>query len=78
MAHTSVKISIALFVAFVLAFPSAAGAANASKIILQDGTVYEDVAFLVESAYKVVTITKDDWERTVSFTDIAYIYNSKG
>lgn len=78
MAHTSVKISTALLVAIVLGFPSAAGAVNASKIILQDGTVYEDVAFLVESAYKVLTITKDDWERTVSFTDIAYIYNSKG
>jgi len=74
----SARIILALVTAFAVCWSGDARAANASKIILQDGTVYEDVVFMVEKAYKVIAVTKGDWERTISFGDVAYIYNDDG
>jgi hypothetical protein len=64
-------------VLFVL-FPETCFAVRASKIVLHDGTSYDSVVFVVEAAYKTLTMSRGDWERTVSFGDIAAIYGSDG
>jgi hypothetical protein len=52
--------------------------AVASKFQLRDGTVYENVTFKVNNVFKVVTISKDDWKKDVSYTDIELILDEQG
>jgi hypothetical protein len=69
--------------AFVLALvlllvPNLASAKKASHIELKDGTVFEQVTYKVDKAYKVITIRDGKEKRTVSFSDIAAIIDGHG
>ena len=53
-------------------------AAKASRIVLKDGTFYQDVNYSVDNTYKVIYVVVDQQEKTLSFTNIAGIYDDDG
>jgi hypothetical protein len=53
-------------------------AARASRIELVDSTVFNDVEYTVDNTYKVITITGEGSDRTVSFTQIRLILDASG
>lgn len=55
-----------------------AHAARASRIELVDSMIFNDVDYLVDNAYKVITITGAGVDRTVSFTQIKLILDASG
>jgi hypothetical protein len=66
------------FFFMVLYFSHPAFAAQASRIELMDGKVYENITFTVDNEYKIITIKVGDWKQEVSFPDIARIYDQEG
>lgn len=62
----------------VLCVPSTATAAKASKIVLQDSTVYENVVYLTDNVYKVITLTEGTSKKTISYADVVAIYDEFG
>jgi hypothetical protein len=53
-------------------------AAQASRIELKNGQVYEDVIFSVDDMFKVITIEKGDWKINANLPDILQIIDENG
>jgi hypothetical protein len=53
-------------------------AAKASRIELNDSTVYKDVEYDIDDVFKVITIVSGNSDRTVSFTTIRLILDRDG
>jgi len=75
---TSVRFSILVFALLILGITSSVTAKNASRIELSDGTVYEDVAFETDRQFRVIYVSVEDEEKTISFTKIVQIVDDDG
>jgi len=53
-------------------------AKQSGSIILKTGESYDNVMFSVDNIYKIITIELDEWEKKVSFKDIAKITDQTG
>jgi hypothetical protein len=73
-----IRVLGAALVVIILASSHPAWAAKASRVVLRDSTVYENVTFRVDNEYKVLELRRDDWKRTVSFTEVAAIVDESG
>ena len=77
--RTATALAVSLVILFVLLTSSSVFALpKASKIELADGSVYHDVLYIVDNAYRIVTIStvEKDWD--VSFTEIVAIIDEDG
>lgn len=70
--------SCCLLAVMVLMTSGSALGREASRIELDDGSVYEDATFSVDNAYKIVVIRVGDWKRNVAFTDVKLILDPAG
>ncbi|MCK4415246.1 MAG: hypothetical protein KAY32_17065 [Candidatus Eisenbacteria sp.] len=72
-----VTMALALLLS-TLAASSPSMAAEASQIILKDGTIFSDVSFKVDNQYKLITLTDADRKRSISFSQIDQIIDPVG
>ena len=52
--------------------------AHASKILLTNGSAYEDVEFSIDKQYKILVVEVEGSKKNVSFSDVTAIYDDSG
>ena len=77
MSKSIYKLTAALLVFLILAAGSLS-AKEASSIRLIDGTVYSNVSFKTDDHFRVIYVTVDDEEKTISYTKILEILDANG